>query len=123
MVIESALGGHNDTCMMLLALLAVWLHLRGCKAGAVVALALSALIKVITWPLVPLYVLMVLRTESDLEATRLVSRPRGDGRGGGRRICRGVLGADQAGRLTVHTASSAQFYENNYHELLFKGLR
>jgi hypothetical protein len=25
--------------------------------------------------------------------------------------------------LIVHTASSAQFFENNYHELLFKGLR
>jgi hypothetical protein len=25
--------------------------------------------------------------------------------------------------LTVHTAGSAQFFENNYHELLFKGLR
>ena len=121
-VAETALGGHNDTCMMFLALVAVWLHVRGWKAGAVVALVLSALVKVITWPLVPLYILMVLRSNRDWKA-------------GGWFVMRAGLGAAAVmglsvflarmspDGLTARTASSAQFYENNYHELLFKGVR
>jgi hypothetical protein len=121
-VIESAMSGHNDTCMMFLALLAVWLHLRGWKIGAVVALALSALVKVITWPLVPLYILMLLRNSPGWKERALL-------------VVRAALGIAvtvilsmlvarmNPNGLTAHTASSAQFYENNYHELLFKGLR
>jgi hypothetical protein len=121
-VMESALGGHNDTCMMLFALLAVWLHLRGYKAGAVVALVLSALIKVITWPLVPLYVLMALRRSSGWkEGAWFVARA-----GAGMAVA--VAMAMHFARmnpdgLTAHTAASAQFYENNYHEVLFKVVR
>jgi len=121
-IIESALSGHNDTCMMFLALLAVWLHLRGSKTGAVLALMLSALVKVITLPLVPLYMLMTLRTSANWKA-------------GAAFLARATLASAAAllasmvcarmspNGLTVHTASSAQFFENNYHELLFKGLR
>ena len=122
LLIESALGGHNDTCMMFLALLAVWLHLRGWRACTIVALALSALVKVITWPLVPLYILMMLRRSSDWKQSAWF-------------VARAAIGAAAVvalsvylarmnpDGLTAHTASSAQFYENNYHELLFKGLR
>lgn len=121
-VTESALGGHNDTCMMFLALLGLWLHLRGHKVGAVVALALSALVKVITAPLVPLYMLMTLRTSSGWKE-------------GAWFLGRASLGAAAAvaismyaarmnpNGLTAHTASSPLFYENNYHEVLFKALR
>ena len=121
---ESALGGHNDMCMMVLALLAVWLHLRGWKAGAVVALALSALVKVITAPLVPLYLLMVLRT-GGLAAWRqsgwFLLRA---GLGVAAAIVLSALAARMnPDGLVAHTASSAQFYENNYHEPLFKWVR
>ena len=119
---ESALGGHNDTCMMFLALLAVWLHLRGHKAGAVIALALSALVKVITWPLVPLYILMTLRRASGWkESVWLLGRA---GVGVAAVMVLSVFFARMnPNGLTAHTAGAAQFYENNYHELLFKGLR
>jgi len=121
-VIESALGGHNDTGMMLLALLAVWLHLRGHKAGAVIALTFSALIKVITWPLVPLYVLMILRTSTDWRERGLFLFRSGIG------VAVAVVMSMHFARmnpdgLVAHTASSAQFYENNYHEVLFKVVR
>jgi hypothetical protein len=121
-VIESALGGHNDTCMMLLALVAVWLHVRGWKAGVIVALALSALVKVITWPLVPLYMLMMMRRSGSWrESAEFIGRA---ALGTVAVVALSVLVARMnPDGLTVHTASSAQFYENNYHELLFKGVR
>lgn len=121
-IIESALGGHNDMCMMLLAVLAVWLHLRGFKSGTVVALVLSALVKVITAPLAPLYLLMILRRNPGVKegARFLVTAGLGS--------MAAVLLSASAARmnpngLMVHTAASAQFYENNYHELVFKALR
>lgn len=121
-IIESALGGHNDTCMMFLALLAVWLHLRGSKAGAVMALTLSALVKIITAPLVPLYMLMILRRSSGWnERAWFLGRA---GLGAALAVGFSAIGARMSPNgLTVHTASSAQFFENNYHELLFKGFR
>jgi hypothetical protein len=121
-VIESALSGHNDACMMLLALLAAWLHLRGWKVEAVVALTLSALVKVITAPLIPLYILVVLRKNPSWKE-------------GAWFLCRACLAAAAVSAISVfaarmnpnglitQTAASAQFYENNYHEPLFKGLR
>jgi len=121
-VMESAMSGHNDTCMMALALLAVWLHLRGWKAGAVLALALSALVKVITWPLVALYMLMVLRRTNGWKERALFIGQAGMG------VAAAVVLTTFCARmspngLTAHTAGSADFYENNYHELVFKGLR
>jgi len=121
-VMESAMGGHNDACMMALALLAVWLHVRGHAAGAAVALMVSALVKVITGPLAPLYIVMTLRGMRGW-------RERGvfllKAMGG----CAVAVGVSMAGArmspsgLLIQTASSAAYYENNYHELLFKGVR
>ncbi len=121
-IFESASGGHNDTCMMFFALLAAWLHLRRWKAGAVVSLALSALVKVITAPLVPLYILMVLRSSHTWKERAWFLA----------RACAGVAAAVALSAclarmkpdgLLQQTASGAQFYENNYHEPLFKWLR
>ena len=121
-VMESVLGGHNDTCMMFLALLAVWLHLRGWKAGAVTALIFSALVKVITLPLVPLYVLMVIRSSPRWKESALFVLRAGLGTMAA--IALSVLGAKmKPDGLIGRTASSAQFYENNYHEPLFKAVR
>jgi hypothetical protein len=121
-LMECALGGHNDNCMMLLAVLAVWLHLRGSKIGAVLALTLSALIKVITGPLAPLYMLMIARNCASWRERALFA-----GRAclaAGLALALSMIGARMSPNgLLVHTASSAQFFENNYHELLFKGLR
>jgi hypothetical protein len=121
-IIESALSGHNDTCMMFLALLALWLHLRGSRWGAVMALTLSALIKVITAPLVPLYMLMIMRTTHGWrERSRFLGSA---GLGAAAAVALSMFCARMSPNgLTMHTASSAQFFENNYHELLFKGLR
>jgi hypothetical protein len=121
-IIESGLSGHNDTCMMFFALLAVWLHLRGSKAASVIAMTLSALVKVITAPLVPLYMLMILRRSSGWkERARFLGRA---GLGAGAAVALSMLCARMSpSGLTLHTASTAQFFENNYHELLFKGLR
>jgi hypothetical protein len=121
-LMESAMGGHNDACMMALALLAVWLHLRGQRAGVVVALLVSALVKVITAPLVPLYLLMTVRELADWKqrGSFLVKAVGG---------CAVTLALSMAAArmspngLLMQTASSAAYYENNYHELLFKGLR
>jgi hypothetical protein len=121
-ITESAMGGHNDTCMMLFALLAIWLHLRGWKAGAVVALTLSALVKVITAPLVPLYMLMIWRRSPDWKHAASFLARAGIGAAAAVVLSAVVARMNPSG-LIVHTASAAQFYENNYHELLFKGLR
>jgi hypothetical protein len=121
-VIESALGGHNDTCMMFLALLAVWLHLREWRAGAVVALTLSALVKVITAPLIPLYMLMILRRSTGWKERAWFLGRAGFGAAAAVGLSAFCARMSPNG-LTLHTASAAQFYENNYHELLFKELR
>jgi hypothetical protein len=121
-LIESALGGHNDACMMALALLAVWLHLRGWKAGAVVALMLSALVKEITLPLAGLYILMTLRETAGWKERGMFLVRAGVG------AAVAVLLAMAAAKMQpnvsiVRTAGSAGFYRNNYHELIFKRLR
>jgi hypothetical protein len=118
-VIESALSGHNDACMMLLAMLAVWLHLRGARMGAILALAASALVKVITWPLVLLYILAHLRSGGArsgflLRAGAVVAAA----------IILSLLAARaRPGDLMTHNGDSAQFYFNGYQELIFKALR
>ena len=121
-IIESAFSGHNDTCMMALALLALWLHLRGYKAGAVVAFALSALVKVITWALIPLYMLMILRAGCSWKSRAAF-------------VARSALGIVAATALSMwlahtdphrparHMFTGPQFYLNNYHEPLFRQLR
>ena len=121
-VIENGLSGHNDVWMMALALLAVWLHLRGLRAWAFVALMASASLKVITLPLAPLYLLMVLRNCASWRERGWLA-------------ARALLGASVAVSIAMdaarmspsgllpHTAASADFYKNNYHELVFKGLR
>jgi len=121
-ILETALGGHNDTCMMALALLAVWLHLRGWKSGAVIALILSALVKVITLPLVPLYILMILRGCPDWRAR--ISFAIRSALGAIAAIALAMFAARMSPTgLVAHTAGSAGFYKNNYHELIFKELR
>jgi hypothetical protein len=121
-IIESALGGHNDACMMALAVAGLWLHVRGWKAGAAVALALSALVKVATWPLVPLYILMVLRGSTGW-------RERGWflARAGAGVVAAAVLAIGAArmgpGDLLVRTAGSPGYYMNSFYEVAFKKLR
>jgi hypothetical protein len=121
-IFESGLGGHNDAAMMFFALLALWLHLHRSHAGAVVALTMSALIKVITAPLVPLYILMLLRRapgwkeRARIFASTTVAAVTVA-------ILSVLVARMNTNGLIASTAGSAQFFENNYHELLFKGLR
>ncbi len=121
-VMESALAGHNDGVMIALALLAVWLHLRGWKAGAISALTLSALVKVIAAPLIPLYLLMVLRETAGWPA-RLTLLARATA-GAAIAVALSMLTARMnPTALLAHTVASASFYKNNYHELIFRALR
>jgi len=121
-ITETGLSGHNDAVMIVLVLLGIWLHLQGYRVGAVVALTLSALVKFVTGPLVPLYLLMTLRESS----------------GWGNRMRLTIRAVLAAGLVTilivplVHMKSNAptqeyvtapDFYSNNFHELIFKGLR
>ena len=121
-LIECALSGHNDAVMMAFALLALWMHLRGWRAGAVAALALSAMIKVISLPLIPLYVVMLLRETPGWKQRGLVILR--SSLAAVVVIAASMLGArmNPSGFL-VRAASSAAFYKNNYHELVFKQLR
>jgi hypothetical protein len=121
-IVETGLGGHNDMCMMLLALLAVWLHLRGWKVIAVVALAFSALVKVITWPLVLLYGLVLLHTAIGWKERASLLARAGLATAAAVAVS-ALLARMNPDGLIAHTASSAQFYENNYHEPLFKAVR
>ncbi|MSU35430.1 MAG: hypothetical protein EXS36_10005 [Pedosphaera sp.] len=121
-VLETGFSAHNDMFMLIFVMLAVWLHLRGWKTAAVLALTLSALVKFLTGMLLPLYLLLVLR---ELPAWRerwkflllsiggaaLVSLP----------IV--VLSKSSAGSPTSQAVISVAFYDNNFHELIFKGLR
>lgn len=121
-ITEAGLSGHNDAAMMVLVLLAIWLHVKGYRVGAVVALTLSALVKFVTGPLLPLYLLMTLR-ESAGWGDRF------------RLTVRALLAAAVATGLTLalahvrenattqQYATAPDFYSNNFHELIFKGLR
>jgi hypothetical protein len=60
-ILESAVSGHNDVVMAAFFVAGIALHLRGRRLLAVVWFSLSVLIKFATAPLVPIYVLMVLR--------------------------------------------------------------
>jgi len=121
-IIESGLSGHNDATMAALLLLGVWLHLKGRNTGTVVAFTLSAMVKFVTGPLALLYLFMVLRQISDWRArARFAFRSA---------ICAGVVIVAVSFMANVKTgvpaarfAGSAKFYTNNFHELIFKGVR
>jgi hypothetical protein len=160
-IIETGMSGHNDSVMLVFVLLAVWLHLRGWKTAAVVALTLSALVKFLTGMLIPLYVLLVLREMSRSAGLRPAVIPPATEAGGnsydlsagkaaaGHRpalrnlrqklfflvrcavaialvcIAANVLTKSNstASAPVSHQAIAPDFYANNFHELVFKGLR
>ena len=121
-ITEAGLSGHNDAALMVLVLLAIWLHLQGHRTGAVVALTLSALVKFVTGPLIPLYLWMALRESGSWKDRVLLT-------------VRSLLAAGLATGLilalahveenapTREYATAPDFYANNFHELIFKGLR
>ncbi len=121
-LIEGGLSGHNDATMVALLLLAVWLHVRGRKAGAVAAFTLSALVKFVTGPLVPLYMLMVLRRPASW-------RERGgfllrSGLAAGAILAAFlVFGRVKSDVPAARFAASPQFFSNNFHELILTGMR
>lgn len=123
-LIESGLSGHNDAVMIGLVLLAVWLHLRGWKIVAVVALTLSVLVKFLTGPIAALYLLLVLReARSWRERWRFLIR--GGLVAGGVAIAVAVGAGVRMGEdvPAAQSATSPDFYSNNFHELIFNRLR
>ncbi len=122
LVMETGLSGHNDSVMLALVASGVWLHLRGHKACAVVALTLSALVKFLTGMLVPLYILLVLReAKTWRERIRFVLRstiPAGA-------VAFALFHFAKADTdvPVAHSATAPDFYMNNFHELIFKRLR
>jgi|GEM_PF-1602557 len=121
-IIETGLSGHNDDAMISLALLGVWLHLRGWKTGAVVAFTLSALVKFLTGMFIPLYMLMVLRGIPGWKNRAFFV--------GKSAVCAGMVMAVVMTFARVKSdvpaapyATAADFYSNNFHELIFKGIR
>ena len=124
LVIETGLSGHNDAFMLALVLLGVWLHLRGWKVTAVVAITLSVLVKFLTGPVLALYVLLVLRQLGSWRE-RFVFLARSGLAAGVVAVAvafaAGVkMGEDVPAR---QSATSTDFYSNNFHELIFKRLR
>ncbi len=69
-ILESAPSAHNDAVMVALFLAGIALHLQGRRFGAMVLFALSALVKFATAPLIPIYLVMVLRQLPDWRARR-----------------------------------------------------
>ena len=69
-ILESPLSAHNDAFMVALFLAGIALHLQGRRFGAMVLFALSALVKFATAPLIPIYLVMVLRQLPDWRARR-----------------------------------------------------
>lgn len=122
LVIETGMSGHNDAIMLAFVLCGVWLHLRGWKAGAVMLLTLSALVKFLTGMLIPLYVLLVLReAKSWRERGVFLARSA---------VCAGAVTATafffahaDSDVPAAHAATAADFYANNFHELIFRQLR
>lgn len=122
LVLETGLSAHNDVVMLFFVTLAVWLHLRGWKIAAILALILSAYVKFLTAMLVPLYLLLVLRESRawrdrlkflllSSTAAALVSFP----------VV--VFSKSNAGSPASKAATSTDFYAHNFHELIFKGIR
>ena len=122
LIMETGLSGHNDATMMALVLCGVWLHLRGHKAGAVLALTLSALVKFLTGMLVPLYILLVLR-ESKTWRERGIFLLRSAIPACAVALIAFHLAKADTDVPVAHSATAPDFYMNNFHELIFKGLR
>jgi hypothetical protein len=121
-IVESAMSGHNDAVMAALLLLGIWLHVKGRKTGAVTALLLSALVKFVTGPLVLLYLWMVLRQPASWrERAWFLARSL---------LCMGAvawalffMAHVKSDLPATRFAGSPAFYTNNFHELIFKGIR
>jgi hypothetical protein len=64
-LVESALSGHNDVVMAALFLAGISMHLFGRRFLATFFFSLSVLIKFATAPLIPIYLVMVLRQLPD----------------------------------------------------------
>ena len=122
LVMETGLSGHNDPVMLAFVALGVWLHLRGHKACAVVALTLSALVKFLTGMLVPLYMLLVLR-ESKTWRERISFVLRSAIPAGAVALALFHFAKADTDVPVAHSATAPDFYMNNFHELIFKGLR
>ncbi len=123
-VIEIGLSGHNDSVMVALVLLGVWLHLRGWKVAAVVALTLSVLVKFLTGPIAALYVWMVLRQMPGWRE-RFVFLARSGLAAAIVAVAIAVAAGVRVGEdvPAAQSATSSDFYSNNFHELIFKRLR
>ena len=121
-VIETGLSGHNDGFMLAFLMLAFWLHLRGWKACAVLALTLSAMLKFVTGMLIPLYLLMVVRQAASWRE-RFVFTARALALAAVALGAERMVGFSDTGAVTAQSAFSADFYENHFHELVFNGLR
>lgn len=122
MILETGLSAHNDVIMLSFVLFAISLHLRGWKAMAVVALTLSALVKFLTGMLIPLYIWLVLRESQSWGArARFLAR---SGLAAGAIAVMAIFGAGANKESPASQAATAtDFYGNNFHELIFKGLR
>ena len=121
-IMETAGGCHNDATLVALLLLGVWLHTRGLRAAAVVALTLSALLKLITGPLVLLYAWAVLReSENWRDRTRFLIT---SGIGAAVAVAMMFFLANVRSQSPVaNFASAPDVYLNTFHELLFTGVR
>ncbi|MEI8341251.1 MAG: hypothetical protein WCH43_06900, partial [Verrucomicrobiota bacterium] len=97
-------------------------HVKGHKTGAVMAFLLSALVKFITGPLVMLYIWVVLRQLATW-------RERGWFLVRSCLCSAAVMGTlffmanVKEGVPAARFAGSSDFYSNNFHELIFKGIR
>ncbi len=122
LVVETGLSGHNDCTMLALVLLGFWLHTQNAKALAVIALTLSSLVKFLTGMLIPLYIVLVLRETRNLRG-RISFLVRG-----------GLVSMAIAASAMIFARSGSDvpagqaalapdFYRNNFHELIFKGVR
>ena len=121
-IIESGMGAHNDITMMALVLSGVWLHLRGWHIGTTIALTLSALVKILTGMLVPLYVLLLLRQAATWRTRAGILIRSGLAAGA---VCIAAMSVAHSGTdlPAQHRATESDFYYNNFHELILKALR
>jgi hypothetical protein len=121
-VMETGLSAHNDAVMLALLLLAVWLHLRGWKVSAVLALVISALIKFLTGMLIPLYLWLVLR-ETKSWRERILFVGQSVAGAGLLALASFTLAHTHFGVPVSQAATAPDFYDHNFHELIFKGIR